>query len=253
MIRLQNVSFSYPSKQVLESCSAQFERGELCAIVGPNGSGKTTMLRLLSRLLLPENGRLYLNERAYEAFSRREFARAVALMPQKSTVPEMTVQEFVEHARYPYLSFAQKLSTDDRLHVDNALQYTHMQGLRDRYLRELSGGECQRAYLALLLAQTTDHVLLDEPTNHLDVSAQFEVMRILRAMRDENKCVVAVLHDLSLALRFCDRVIVMDKGRIVADARPDRIAESAVLREVFGVRCTMVKTESSYHYAFDPV
>lgn len=252
MIEVKNIGFSYGDKAVLRACSATFSAGEVCAVIGPNGSGKTTFLRLLSRLARPAEGEILLENKAFSAFDRREFAKKVALMPQTRPMPEMTVREFVEHGRYPYLSFSQVLRTEDRSAVESALRLTDTLRFSNRYLRDLSGGERQRAYLALLLAQETDCVLLDEPTTYLDVSSQFAVMQILQTMRDSGKCVIAVLHDLALAMQFCDRILVMNEGGIAADAEPAALAESDIWTRVFGVVCRRVEIDGQIRYLFDP-
>ncbi|MDO4740429.1 MAG: ABC transporter ATP-binding protein [Eubacteriales bacterium] len=252
MIEARAVSFAYADAEAVRECSVQLRKGLLYAIIGPNGSGKSTLLRLLSNLALPKSGRLLLKGREYASYERREFARSVALMPQTRSVPEMTVREYVEHGRYPFLPFSQRFSAADRAAVEKALIETEMSGFAERFLRELSGGERQRAYLALLLAQDPKFALLDEPTTFLDISAQFQVMEILRRMRDEGRCVVAVLHDLSMAMQFCDRIIVMSEGKIIANEAPDDLAASHVWEEVFGIRCMQICMGNDKKYLFEP-
>ncbi len=252
MIEMRGVGFGYRDKTVLKGIDLQLRRGELTAIVGPNGCGKTTLLRLMGRLSEPQSGELLLCSKPYSMYSRRNFAKNVALMPQTRTIPAMTVWEFVSHGRYPYLDFSQKLSQRDERAVALAMQKTETEAFAQRDLQQLSGGERQRAYLAFLLAQETPVALLDEPTTYLDIAAQYSVMRILGKMRDDGKCVTAVLHDLPLAMEFCDRVIVMNNGRICADGMPCELAQSDVWRTVFGVSCTEILCAGQKKYMFSP-
>lgn len=252
MIEVQRVRFSYRGAPVLRDISLRWRGGELCAIVGPNGCGKTTLLRLLSRLYAPDEGRILLEGRPFSEYVRRDFAQKVALMPQTRPVPEMCVQEFVAHGRYPYLGFSQKMALQDEQAVRKALCDAGAQQLAQRNLRELSGGERQRVYLALLLAQDTPVALLDEPTTYLDIATQFGVMHALCAMRQAGKCVVVVLHDLGLAMEFCDRIIVLQAGEVQADAAPQELSRSDVWERVFGIACVPLAHEGQTKYLFQP-
>lgn len=252
MIELKELCFSYGSKPVLKDVSASFESGKLCAVVGPNGCGKTTLIRLLSRLLRPESGELRLGEKPFAAYGRKEFAQRLALLPQTRPVPAIAVRELVSHGRFPYLDLSRRLTKEDEEMVDKALRDTNTAVLAERELRELSGGERQRVYLAMLLAQDTPCVLLDEPTTYLDVSSQFAIMEALRRMSESGKCVVAVLHDLALALRYCDKMIVMDEGRVLASGTPEELVRNGILDLVFKVRCAALEGPEGVEYIIRP-
>lgn len=252
MIELRDVCFSYGKEFALQNINMRFKKGEFCAIVGPNGCGKTSLLRLIARLSQPGSGELQLSARRYSEYGRKEFAHRVGLMPQTRPIPEMTVREFVEHGRYPYMQFSQRITRTDEETIHFALSLTDVEQFSDRNLRELSGGERQRAYLALLLAQETEAMLLDEPTTYLDIAAQFSVLHVLKKMRSAGKCVIAVLHDLNLAMQFCDRIIVMHRGRVCADAAPRELADSDVWMDVFGVSCRSIEKDGEQFYIFEP-
>ena len=252
MIELRHIGFSYERERILHNIDLTFARGELCAIVGPNGCGKTTLLKLIGRLQEPAEGEILLNARPLSQYDRKEFARNVALMPQTRPVPEMTVGEYVANGRYPYLAFAQKMSRADEEAVSRALETADVARFSQRSLSELSGGERQRAYLALLLAQDTECVLLDEPTTYLDLSAQFAVMQIMQKMRDAGKCVIVVLHDLGMALQYCDRIVVMQNGSVAAVDTPNALAASEIWNNVFDVRCVPVDQENMHSFLFQP-
>ena len=250
MIEVKDVSFSYDKEPVLKNVSLALAPGKFYAVVGPNGSGKTTLIRLLSRLSRPDSGQLFLDGRCYAEFERRDFARQLAMLPQSRPVPAISVRELASHGRFPHLPMSRKLSAEDRKIVERALREAGAEGLARRSVKELSGGQRQRAYLAMLLAQDTPYVLLDEPTTYLDVSAQFGVMDTLQQMSRSGKCVAAVLHDLSLALQYCDELIVMEQGRLCASAPPKALVDSGVLDRVFNIRCVPLAFEGKTEYVF---
>ena len=252
MIQLDNLCFSYGGRTVLNNISAAFSPGKLYAVLGPNGSGKTTLIRLLSRLLLPDSGSLTLDEKSYTCYGRKEFARQLALLPQTRPIPAISVQDLVSHGRFPYLGLSRTPGRADLEAVDRAMAAVNVQAFAGRDLRRLSGGERQRVYLALLLAQDTRYVLLDEPTTYLDASAQFSVMENLKRMSQSGKCVIAVLHDLNLALSFCDEICLLDQGRIAAFGAPAKLVEQGVLDRVFSIRCRSVVVDGVKEYIIRP-
>ena len=252
MIQLDNLCFSYGGRTVLNNISAAFSPGKLYAVLGPNGSGKTTLIRLLSRLLLPDSGSLTLDEKSYTCYGRKEFARQLALLPQARPIPAISVQDLVSHGRFPYLGLSRTPGKDDLDAVERAMAAVNVQAFAGRDLRQLSGGERQRVYLALLLAQDTRYVLLDEPTTYLDASAQFSVMENLKCMSQDGKCVIAVLHDLNLALSFADEICLLDQGRIAAFGAPEALVEQGVLDRVFSIRCRSVVVDGIKEYIIRP-
>ena len=252
MIQLDNLCFSYGGRTVLNNISAAFSPGKLYAVLGPNGSGKTTLIRLLSRLLLPDSGSLTLDEKSYTCYGRKEFARQLALLPQTRPIPAISVQDLVSHGRFPYLGLSRTPGRADLEAVDRAMAAVNVQAFAGRDLRRLSGGERQRVYLALLLAQDTRYVLLDEPTTYLDASAQFSVMENLKCMSQDGKCVIAVLHDLNLALSFADEICLLDQGRIAAFGAPEALVEQGVLDRVFSIRCRSVVVDGIKEYIIRP-
>lgn len=252
MIQLDDLCFSYGGRTVLHNISAAFSPGKLYAVLGPNGSGKTTLIRLLSRLLLPDSGSLTLDEKSYTCYGRKEFARQLALLPQTRPIPAISVQDLVSHGRFPYLGLSRTSGRADLEAVDRAMAAVNVQAFAGRDLRKLSGGERQRVYLALLLAQDTRYVLLDEPTTYLDASAQFSVMENLKRMSQDGKCVIAVLHDLNLALSFSDEICLLNQGHIAAFGAPEELVDQGVLDRVFSIRCRSVMVEGVKEYFIRP-
>ncbi|MBP3396074.1 MAG: ABC transporter ATP-binding protein [Clostridia bacterium] len=252
MLETQDLSFSYGKKAVLHALSLRFAPGTLTGIIGPNGCGKSTLLRLLAGQSNPQSGACLLDERPFATWERRAFARQLSYFPQTRPVPDLTVAELVLCGRYPHGTLFSRPSANDQAAVDEALAATDLTALAHRNLQTLSGGEQQRAYLALLLAQQSSVVLLDEPTAHLDLPHQLLLMRRLQALRDAGKCVVVVLHELSLALDYCDRILALENGRIVADGTPEEVANSDTVSGLFGVFPKKIKTPEGTGYLLIP-
>lgn len=252
MIDIKNLSFSVEKKWILSDVNVSFNKGEICAIIGPNGSGKTTLIRLISRLTEPDSGSISVEGKNLSEYSRKELARKIALLPQGRPIPNISVYSLVSHGRFPYLDLSRKLTADDRKITERAMEITDTLHLMHRNVSELSGGERQRVYLAMLIAQNTPCVLLDEPTTYLDISHQFAVMEILRFMRSEGKCAAVVLHDLALALKYCDKILLMNEGKSCFFGTPQEMVASGSIEQIFGISCLKVKINGETEYIFKP-
>ena len=194
--------------------------GTITSVIGPNGCGKSTVLRALGRLLRPQRGSVLLDGRQIHRMSTRDVAKVLGLLPQSPAAPEgLTVADLVSRGRHPHQSWYRQWSSDDEAAVAEALGMTGIEDLADRTLDELSGGQRQRAWLSMALAQGTDLLLLDEPTTYLDLSHQVDVLELVGRLHDESgRTVVMVLHDLNLAARYSDRLVAMKDGAIVSNA-----------------------------------
>jgi iron complex transport system ATP-binding protein len=227
MLSAHNVSWTAGGAEILSGVSLEVIEGEFLGIIGPNGSGKTTLLSLLSGLKRPRSGAVQLGETPIERFNRREIARLLALVEQQAeTTERITARQAVELGRTPYLGALSPWSAEDDAVVDHALAHVDMTHLAKRNWHTLSGGERQRLHIARALAQQPRILLLDEPTNHLDIGHQSQTNGLT---------VVAALHDLNHAAMFCDRIAVMDKGRLVALGAPRDVLTAERIRSVFGV------------------
>lgn len=235
MFEVCGASVGYDGRAVLQDVTFTARAGQITALVGPNGCGKTTLLKALARQLPLLAGEVRLQGRPIQDYDRRAFARTAAFMPQVRTVPEITVQGLVSHGRFPYLGLSRQMTARDRTAVAQAMAVTGVTPWARRDLRELSGGERQRVYLAMALAQGGDAILLDEPTTYLDVAAQFELLELLRTLAGQGRAVLLVLHDLAQALQYSDRVAVLDGGRLAAFDTPEALFRRGTLDEVFGV------------------
>ena len=250
MIKIDNISFSYGKSPFIEGLSTEFKRGRLYGIIGPNGCGKSTLLKLMSGSLSPDNGKILIGGRDLSDIPRKELAKISGIMPQMRPTPDMIVSDYVLCGRFPYRNDKENCRSEDIRITEKALLLTDTAKFSKRRITELSGGERQRVYLALLLAQNTQIVLCDEPATHLDVKGNLSIMKMLLDIKKQDKCVIAVLHDLTSALRFCDEIILMDKGKIIDTGSPEDIVKNKGLNRVFGVECIPVTTENGINYVF---
>src|SRR5450432_2112684 len=231
------VGFGYGARSVFRDVGFAVGPGELVALCGPNGAGKSTLLRLLLGLHVPSSGVVRLGGVPVETLSRRQIARRAALLPQDAPIDlPLTVREAVALGRLPHLDRFQPESADDAAAVARALEATDTAELFDRPVAELSGGERHRVHLARALAQEAPLLLLDEPTAGLDLAHQLQALDLLRATVDDGRGALVALHDLSLAARCCDRMILLAGGRIRADDSPVAVLTPEALAQVFGVR-----------------
>lgn len=231
------VTVELGGRRILEGVDARVRPGEVLAVLGPNGSGKTTLLRTLAGLQAAQAGTVVLGGTDLARLTRTAVARRVALVLQENPVPfEMTAYDVVRMGRAPHRPALQWDSHEDDAIVAQALERTGASPLADRDFARLSSGERQRVVLARALAQRPRVLLLDEPSSHLDVSAAFQMMDLVRALAKEGVAVAAVLHDLNLALRYADRVLLLDHGRAVAAGTPDEVLTPAALAPVYGIR-----------------
>ena len=237
LVEVSNVTFGYRGPAVFRDVSFAVGAGELVGLCGPNGAGKSTLLRLMLGLHAPSAGHVTLAGTALGGLSRRQIARHAALLPQDAPadVP-LSVREAVSLGRLPHLGRLQPETAADVAAVERALEATDTAALAERPLTELSGGERHRVHLARALAQEAPLLLLDEPIAGLDIAHQLAAMDLLRATAGAGRAVVVALHDLALAARRCDRILLLAGGALAADASPADVLTSETLARVFGVR-----------------
>lgn len=241
-LALQEVTAGYGERPAVREVTLSVSPGEVVGLIGPNGSGKTTLVRVASRTLAPWSGRILVAGRDPYAMRSREAARLVAVVPQEvAPTFSFTVLEVVLMGRSPYVSSWSAGGAEDYRRAREAAESVAVHHLSERTLDELSGGERQRVVLAQALAQDAPVLLLDEPTTHLDVR---HVVGILNLVRDlalrQGVAVLAVFHDLNLAAAYCDRLVALHEGRVVAEGRPEKVVTRALLRDVYGVEAEVL-------------
>jgi iron complex transport system ATP-binding protein len=236
-LRADSVTVGYGDEPVVHDLSLTIPDGQVTTIIGPNGCGKSTLLRTMARLLKPSGGQVLLDGASVHDMPTKEVARQLALLPQSPVAPDgLAVRDLVGRGRHPHQRWFSQWSPEDERIVENALQMTDTVEMRDRPLDQLSGGQRQRAWIAMTLAQDTDLMLLDEPTTYLDLAHQVEVLDLVtRLNRERQRTVVMVLHDLNLAARYSDLIVVMKDGVIAGQGTPREVFTPALLAATFGL------------------
>jgi iron complex transport system ATP-binding protein len=247
MLHAAGVTLGYDRHTVFEGLDLHIEAGTVTTLIGANGCGKSTLLKAFGRLLAPSAGEIRLGGTSVRQLSARAVARRLAILPQKPLTPAATsVRDLVMRGRHPHQTLLRPWSARDARLVDDALAATGMTELADRDVTALSGGQLQRAWIALVLAQDTPVILFDEPTTFLDLSHQLEVLRLVRRINaDQGSTIVMVLHDLSLAARYSDRLVVLHEGGVLADGDPWRVITPEVLGAAFGLDALVIADPAS--------
>ncbi len=257
MVRLviQGISFSYGSSDVLADVTFEANDGEIVGVIGPNGSGKTTLLRCVNRALSPRVGTVLIDGKDYAELTRREIAGNIGVVPQNSVVSfPFTVLDIVMMGRTPAMERFERESEKDLEIVRKAMEMTNVVALADRTMDQVSGGEKQRVVIARALAQRPKILLLDEPTLHLDVSHQLEILDLIRNLaRSERLTVIIVSHDLNLAARYCDKLILMNSGKIEASGKVTEVLTEKNIESVFRVKAAVAYDKHLGAYTVTPL
>lgn len=235
MLHVEQVELFYESQQVLQQISFSVFEGETFGIIGPNGSGKSSLLKLISGFEKPHRGKIKLAGKPLSRYSSKELSKIVAVLQQEA-LPEIgfSVRDVVEMGRFPYQSWLGTEKEDPRLLIDYIMRRLGIDQFADRSLAQLSGGERQRVALGKAMAQQPKLLLLDEPTTYLDIGYQVQMMDYIKEWkREEHLTVIAVLHDLNLAAQYCDRLMVLDHGKVVQIGKPKDIIQESIIEQVY--------------------
>lgn len=237
-----DLGISYGRHQVFDDLNLSISAGEFVVIIGPNASGKSTLLKALARVVKPQTGTVYFSGRPLRDMANTAIARELSMLPQSHLVPPgVRVGDFVTRGRYAHQTMIRRWSKEDERAVQRAIDLTGISAILDRPLEELSGGQKQRVWMAVVLAQNTDTVLLDEPTTYLDVANQLELLELCVKLHRDGRTIIAVLHDLCQAARFATRLICIDEGTIVADGTATEVLTPELLRDVFRLEATIIE------------
>ncbi|MFF6909099.1 ABC transporter ATP-binding protein [Streptomyces sp. NPDC012389] len=238
----KGVTVGYGGRAVIDDLDVAIPPGVVTTIIGPNGCGKSTLLRTLTRLLKPASGRVVLDGEDIAELRTRDVAKKLGLLPQAPVAPEgLTVGDLVARGRHPHQSWLRQWSSDDAGVVERALAMTGVADLADRPVDSLSGGQRQRVWISMTLAQGTDLLLLDEPTTYLDLAHAIDVLDLVDDLHESGCTVVMVLHDLNLATRYSDNLIVMRAGSILAQGHPREVITAELLHEAFGLQAKVIE------------
>jgi len=233
MIQVRELSKFYGKKAVVEKVSVNIHPGKITSFIGPNGAGKSTLLSMVSRLLDADTGEVLVDKENVKKMKSNDFSKRVSILKQSNFMNvRLTIRELVSFGRYPYSRG--RLTAEDLRIVDQALEYMDLMEMQHKYMEELSGGQSQRAFIAMVIAQDTDYILLDEPLNNLDMKHSVQIMKILRRLVDDlGKTVIIVLHDINFASVYSDRIVALKNGRIIKDGPTNDIINSDSLKEIY--------------------
>jgi ABC-type cobalamin/Fe3+-siderophores transport system ATPase subunit len=252
MIKLNNITAGYNKVEIIKNINISFEEGSITSIAGKNGCGKTTLLKTASNLLKPFGGEVTISGRDISSIPNKELAKKVSFLPQLRTVPNITVYNLVMHGRYPYLGFSRTPQKKDKEIVERAIEKMGLNEYIYKNIQELSGGQRQKVYIAMVLAQDTDIIFLDEPTTYLDINHQLEILEIIKNLKKMGKTIVMVLHDLSSALSYSDKICLMENGEVAIYDTPQAVFESKEIDRIFKVSSeqVLVENEALIQYVF---
>lgn len=242
ILSTEHLKIGYEEKIIVEDLSFTIQSGEITTIIGPNGCGKSTILKTLARIHKAKSGFVYLDGKAIHKIPTKQIAQKMAVLPQSPDAPAgLTVFDLISYGRSPHQKGFARLSDRDKEVIEWALKVTGLEELRDQDVDTLSGGQRQRAWIAMAIAQETELLLLDEPTTYLDMAHQLEILKLLKKLNeDENRTIVMVIHDLNHAARFSDRMIAMNKGRLMKEGTAEEVMTAEVLKNVFQIDAVVV-------------
>jgi len=257
-IVIKNLTSGYEDNLIIEELNVAIPKGKITVVIGANGSGKSTLLKTIARVLKPKKGEILLDGFNVHQYSSKNIAKLMAVLPQGPKAPSgLTVEELVAYGRFPHKKGFGALDVSDREVVEEALDICGMKELRDRTLANLSGGQHQRAWIAMTLCQKTDFILLDEPTTYLDLAHQLEILTLLAKLNQkEARTIVMVLHELNMASRFADYIIGMKEGKIVAKGPPVNVITSENLRQIYQIEAEIMideKTQKPFYLTYENI
>ncbi len=242
LTRYEKVNLSYGSTIVFEALNLTLNEGEITMFCGPNGCGKSTALKALRRLLKVRSGIIFHGANPIDDLSDKALAKLMSLLTQKPSAPDdLTVEQLIKMGRFAHLGYLGHFSKKDKEKVAEALSLCHLQNLVHETIGNLSGGQLQRVWLAMIIAQDSPTILLDEPTNHLDITHQIETLELIKKLNEKGRTIIVVMHDLNMAARYADRMILFKDGKVAADGTPEEVMQPSNIRNVFNIDCEIMR------------
>lgn len=252
MLKFDHVYASYNKSLVLKDINVTFEKNKITTIIGPNGCGKSTLLQCVNNQVTISKGNIYFRGISLKDIDIKEKAKSIALLPQIRSISSITAKSLVEHGRFPYLGFFRKPTEEDKKIVDKSMEFTNTYDFRHTNIEELSGGERQRVFFAMTLAQGSELILLDEPTTYLDIYYQYEVLNLIKRLKNQGKTIILVLHDIAQAIAISDSIVLMNEGRVIAHDKPENLVSNHLIEDIFKVKCKILKDGNESHFIFTP-
>ena len=242
-LEVNNISFGYNGGETLKDISFKVKDGEFVSIIGPNGSGKSTLLKLINNLYKPKEGSIFIYGKEVSSYKARDLAKKVALVPQDTNIEyEFPVEDIVLMGRHPYIGRFKKENDDDYRVANEALRLTNTFYLKGRDINKISGGERQRVLIAKAIAQKSDIILLDEPTSHLDINYQMEILKVLKRLNKEKKStIILVIHDINLASRYSDKIVLLNKGKVLGMGKPSEVINNENIEKAYKLKVVVEK------------
>lgn len=250
MIQVKELSAGYHGRNVVHHVTMSFEPGKVTVLLGPNGCGKSTVLKAALGLIPMTEGTVLYDGKDLRQMKRKEVAKKAAFLTQSRNLSSIQALRMVLHGRFPYLSYPRRYGRKDYEIAKNAMDVTGSREYENDNISELSGGQRQSVYFAMALAQDTETIFMDEPTTYLDIRHQMQMIEIARSLAGQGKAVVLVLHDLRMALQIADRVALMEEGELVCVDTPEKLYESGFLDRVFGVKVHKMETTHGVQYYY---
>ena len=242
-MKIMNLNKKYEGKKVVDSVSFEIPKGKVLSLIGPNGAGKSTVMGMISRLIAKDSGLIHFEDRDLSQWNSKELAKKLAILTQHNNIQmKLTVRELVAFGRFPHSG--SRLTAEDNEMIDKAIAYMELEDIEERFIDELSGGQHQRAYIAMVIAQDTEYVLLDEPTNNLDIYHASNLLRTVRRLCDElGKTVIMVLHEINYASFYSDYVCALVNGKIAKFGTVDEVINKETLSEIYKVDFEMLHVD----------
>lgn len=253
-IQVENLDVAYDNHMIIENMNLSIPKGKITMIIGSNGCGKSTLLKSVARIIKPKRGEIKINGKSIKAQAPKEIAKKMAVLPQSPEAPSgLLVKELVAYGRFPYQKPMSGLGEHDLKVIDWALEVTNLKAFANKAMNEISGGQRQRAFIAMALAQETEILVLDEPTTYLDMSHQLEILLLLQKLNREQNCtIVMVLHELNNATRFADHIIGVKSGKVVFEGAPKKVITEENLEILYGIKAKLQLDETgSYPICVD--